>query len=171
MITAPGLSAISAIAAPNNATISRNTLCDPYISPILAPIMMNAATTSEYVTIAVLNSGGRGVLKLETMSSMDTCNEETLEIIRIWAMAITTIGNQRACGLRFDVNVGYRLRCYGAGSPIPVCDECAHECGVLHHTTGSDTNGLKPLESGPPQHLKPLAAASQKEKGDLCLRG
>src|SRR5215471_21766740 len=97
MVTAFGLSAINAMATPKSATIARNTCSEPYISPILAPNMMNPATTSEYVTIAVPTVVA-GVLKLETMPSIDTCNEETLKIIRIWAIATTTNGNQGACG-------------------------------------------------------------------------
>src|SRR5215471_12329895 len=98
IITGPRLKAISAMAAANSTTIARNTRLDPYAWPILAPSMMKPATMSEYVTIAVPMTVA-GALKVETILSMDTCREETLEIIRIWAMPMTTIGNHdAACG-------------------------------------------------------------------------
>jgi hypothetical protein len=47
------------------------------------------------VTIAV-ETAVAGTLKLETIPSIDTCNEETLKIIRICAIAMTNIGSHEA---------------------------------------------------------------------------
>ena len=59
--------------------------------------MMNPATTSEYVTIAVPFVVA-GVRKLDTIPSIDTCNDATLDTNRIWDIPIMIIGNHDACG-------------------------------------------------------------------------
>jgi hypothetical protein len=59
--------------------------------------MINPATTSEYVTMAVPTAVA-GALKVETIASIETCIEAMLKTIRIWARAMMTIGSHDAFG-------------------------------------------------------------------------
>ena len=61
----------------NIATTTRNTMTQPTRCPTLAPTMTRAATTSPYVTIAVLTSVG-GTPNSSTIPPRDTGSADTL---------------------------------------------------------------------------------------------
>src|SRR5262249_589858 len=70
-----------------------------------------------------------GVRKLEAIPSIDTCSEETLKIMRIWAIAMMTIGNQEAWGSVWVWMVDRGWFAVALRSPDPSLVRCAQEPG------------------------------------------